>query len=135
MEMIVCSQVHFSYMTGAGEVEVLRGVNLQVEQGTHVSIVGPSGAGKSTLLRLCAALDWPGRGEVKVGGVATRQLRGAGLARFRREQVGLVFQQFALLPALSALENVMLPLLPYCSRRVLRKRALSLLGEVGLAAR
>ena len=57
MEMIVCSQVHFSYMTGAGEVEVLRGVNLQVEQGTHVSIVGPSGAGKSTLLRLCPALE------------------------------------------------------------------------------
>ena len=136
MEMIVCSQVRFSYITGAGEVEVLRGVNLQVEQGTHISIVGPSGAGKSTLLRLCAALDWPTFGNIKIGAChSTRELQGAVLAHFRREQVGLVFQQFSLLPTLSALENVMLPLLPYCARPILRKRAISLLAEVGLESR
>ena len=136
MEMIVCSQVHFSYFTGAGEVEVLRGVDMLVEQGEHVAIVGPSGAGKSTLLRLIAALDKPCSGDVRIGkSISTSQLRGATLARFRREQVGLVFQQFSLLPALNALENVMLPLLPYCSRHLLRKRASVLLSEVGLAAR
>ncbi len=136
MEMIVCSQVHFSYFTGAGEVEVLRGVDMLVEQGEHMAIVGPSGTGKSTLLRLIAALDWPGSGEVRIGkSISTKELRGAALARFRREQVGLVFQQFSLLPALNALENVMLPLLPYCPRRILRKRAAALLAEVGLAAR
>ena len=136
MGMIVCEQVHFSYSTGAGEVEVLRGVDVRIEQGTHVSIIGPSGAGKSTLLRLCAALDWPTSGNLRVGDCdSTHKLRGAALARFRREQVGLMFQQFSLLPTLSALENVMLPLLPYAARHLLRKRAVSLLAEVGLASR
>ena len=136
MEMIVCERAHFSYFTGAGEVEVLRGIDLGVEQGTHVSIVGPSGAGKSTLLRLCAALDWPTKGNIRVGHCSsTHELRGSALARFRREQVGLVFQQFSLLPTLTALENVMLPLLPYTARHLLRKRAASLLAEVGLASR
>lgn len=136
MEMIVCEQAYFSYFTGAGEVEVLRGVDMRIEQGTHVSIVGPSGAGKSTLLRLCAALDWPTKGNIQVGKCdSTHKLRGSQLARFRREQVGLVFQQFSLLPTLTALENVMLPLLPYTARHLLRKRAASLLAEVGLASR
>jgi len=136
MELIVCLQVQFSYITGAGEVTVLRGVDMVVQQGEHVAIVGPSGAGKSTLLRLIAALDWPSSGDVRVAnGISTRQLRGAALARFRREQVGLIFQQFSLLPTLSALENVMLPLLPYSPRQRLRKRAASLLAEVGLETR
>src|SRR5207302_8929378 len=102
----------------------------------HVAIVGSSGAGKSTLLRLCAALNWPGSGDVKIGnGLSTKELQDKELARFRREQVGLIFQQFSLLPTLSAMENVMLPLLPYCSGRILRKRALSLLIVVGLESR
>ena len=134
--MIDCSQVYFSYRTGAGNVDVLRNVNLVVGQGEHVAIIGPSGAGKSTLLRLCGALDWPDSGTVKIGPVtSTRELQGAALARFRREQVGLVFQQFSLLPTLTALENTMLPLLPYNTRRALRKRAVSLLNEVGLESR
>src|SRR5579872_4966047 len=98
MDMIVCEQAHFSYFSAAGEVEVLRGVDICIEQGTHVSIVGPSGAGKSTFLRLCAALDWPTQGNIRVGECrSTHELRGVALARFRREQVGLVFQQFSLL--------------------------------------
>ena len=135
MEMIICEQVHYSYSSGVGEIVVLRGVDMAISKGEHVAIVGPSGAGKSTLLRLCAALDLPKGGNVQVSGVETRTLQGAMLARFRREQVGLVFQQFSLLPALSALENVMLPLLPYWPRRALQKRAASLLAEVGLEKR
>ncbi len=136
MEMIVCSNVHFKYITAAEEVTVLRGVDVVVQKGEHVAIVGPSGAGKSTFLRLCAALTWPTRGEVCIGsGIVTNELRGSALAHFRREQVGLVFQQFSLLPTLSALENVMLPLLPYSSRRLLRKQAATLLAEVGLTTR
>src|SRR5260370_13389918 len=114
MAMIVCEQVHFSYATGAGEVEVLRGVDVRIEQGTHVSIIGPSGAGKSTLLRLCAALDWPTSGNLRVGDCdSTHRLRGAALVRFRRERAGLVFQQFSLLPTLTPLKNPMLPQFPY----------------------
>ena len=136
MDIIVCEQAHFSYCSPVGEVEVLRGIDICIEKGMHVSIVGPSGAGKSTFLRLCAALDWPTQGNIQVGDCrSTGELRGAALARFRREQVGLVFQQFSLLPTLTALENVMLPLLPYTSRHLLRKRAASLLSEVGLASR
>lgn len=132
MEMIACSQVHYSYISGAGEVEVLRGVDFVVRQGEHVAIIGPSGAGKTTLLRLCAGLALPKSGDVVVGGISTRNLKGAELAHFRRELVGLVFQQFSLLPSLRAIENVMLPLLPYSPRRTLRGRAASLLMEVGL---
>ena len=135
MEMIECSQVCYSYFTGAGEVVVLQGLDLTVRRSEHIAIVGPSGAGKSTLLRLCAALDKPRNGDVLIGGISTRKLSGKELARFRREKVGLVFQQFSLLPALSAVENAMLPLLPYCSRHVLRKRAILLLTEMGLGER
>jgi putative ABC transport system ATP-binding protein len=135
MEIIECSQVCYSYFTGAGEVVVLQRLNMTVQRGEHVAIVGPSGAGKSTLLRLCAALVKPKEGDVYIDGISTRKLRGKELARFRRERVGLVFQQFSLLSALSAVENVMLPLLPYCSRHVLRKRAISLLTEMGLRER
>jgi len=135
MEMIVCSQVHLSYITGAGKVEVLRGVDMVVQQGEHVAIVGPSGAGKSTLLRLCAALDWPDSGHVRIArGIVTHELRGAALARFRREQVGLVFQQFSLLPSLTALENVMVPA-EIRGENHARSRAGDLLKQVGLDGR
>lgn len=135
MEMICCSEVHYSYATGAGEVAVLRGLHLHIEAGEHIAIVGPSGAGKSTLLRLCTAQAFPQKGDVWIGGQNTRTLRGQALARFRRENVGLVFQQFLLLPALTALENVMLPLLPYQARSALRTRAMTLLARVGLEQR
>src|SRR5947209_14367604 len=129
MGRITWWQVHYSYSSGGGEVVERQGVDMTISRGEHVAIVGPSGAGKSTLLRLCAALDVPKSGHLQVGGVETRTLQGARLARFRREQVGLVFQQFSLLPALSALKNVMLPLLPYWPRHALWKRAVSLLAE------
>ncbi|MBV9713179.1 MAG: ABC transporter ATP-binding protein [Ktedonobacteraceae bacterium] len=135
MEMIRCSEVHYSYPTGAGEVAVLRDLNLQVEEGEHVALIGPSGTGKSTLLKLCTAQALPQKGAVWVAGENTYTLRGQALARFRREKVGLVFQQFLLLPVLTALENVMLPLLPYRTRSELRQHAIDLLTRVGLERR
>jgi putative ABC transport system ATP-binding protein len=119
----------------AGDVEALRGVTLHIGGGEFVTICGPSGSGKSTLLHLLASLDLPTSGRVLVDGVDTTTLRGSALAAFRRERIGLVFQGFHLLPALTALENVMAPLLPYRPLRELRERARRLLAQVQMERR
>jgi putative ABC transport system ATP-binding protein len=92
-----------------GLTAALNGVSVTVEQGEFTAIMGPSGSGKSTLLNLVAGLDWPSAGRVAVGGTDLRTLGEAGLARFRRDHIGFVFQFFYLLPNLTALENVLLP--------------------------
>lgn len=94
----------------AGEVNVLRGMDLRVEAGETVGIVGPSGSGKSTLLMVVAGLERATSGEVRVGGQDLSGLSEDGLARFRRAQVGIVFQAFHLVPTMTALENVAVPL-------------------------
>jgi len=118
-------------------VRALDGVDLQVRIGEFLAITGPSGSGKSTLLNLIGTLDTPTSGRIMVDGVDTRALRGDRLADFRRERIGFVFQVFNLIPVLTALENVMLPLIPY-QRGLgfnLREKAQALLGMVGLAER
>lgn len=122
---------------GRAPVPALRGVTLQVRDGEFVAIQGPSGSGKSTLLHLIGALDRPTTGRVTVDGVDLSRLNGDALADFRRETIGFVFQMFHLLPALTALENVMLPLWPYRRRLAfdLRARAREMLAAVGLGAR
>ena len=119
----------------AGQVEALRGVTLHIEGGEFVTLCGPSGSGKSTLLHLLASLDLPTSGRVLVDGVDTSSLRGSALAAFRRERIGLIFQGFHLLPALTALENVMAPVLPYRPLRKLRERARMLLAQVQMERR
>jgi putative ABC transport system ATP-binding protein len=130
---VVVEDVHRRY--GIAGVEALRGVTLRIAGGEFVAITGPSGSGKSTLLHLIAALDLPTTGQVVVDGVDTRTLRGSALAAFRREHVGLIFQSFHLLPALTVLENVMAPLLPYRPARELRARARALLARVQMEHR
>ncbi len=122
---------------GRAPVQALRGVTLQVHAGEFVAIQGPSGSGKSTLLHLIGALDRPTAGRVTVDGVDLNRLNGDALADFRRETIGFVFQMFHLLPALTALENVMLPLWPYRRQLAfdLRARAQEMLAAVGLGAR
>jgi macrolide transport system ATP-binding/permease protein len=118
-------------------VHALKQFSLTVPAGEVLAIQGPSGSGKSTLLNLIGTLDQPTSGRIVVDGVAVDQLRGNALADFRREKIGFVFQMFNLVPTLTALENVMLPLLPY--RRSLdfdlRERAESLLAQMGLGDR
>jgi putative ABC transport system ATP-binding protein len=100
------------YPGGAGgEVAALRGVSLECAAGTVTALVGRSGCGKTTLLNLCGAMDFPTSGEVRIAGFDTSKLDDGGLTSLRREKIGFVFQFFQLLPALTALENVELPLL------------------------
>ena len=97
--------------TYEGGVEALRGVSLEFRAGEVVALVGRSGCGKCTLLNLCGAMDFPTTGEIQVAGKLTSQLDDAQLTALRRNEIGFVFQFFQLLPSLTALENVELPLL------------------------
>jgi ABC-type lipoprotein export system ATPase subunit len=94
-----------------GGVEALRGVSLECAPGKVTALLGRSGCGKTTLLNLCGAMDFPTSGEVKVAGLETSQLGDAALTGLRRNKIGFIFQFFQLLPSLTALENVELPLL------------------------
>ena len=124
------------YVNGA-EVRALDGVDLRVQRGEFLAVTGPSGSGKSTLLNLLGTLDRPTQGRIILDGVDVSTLKGDALADFRRERIGFVFQLFYLIPVLTALENVMLPLVPH--RRRLRfdleERARELLKVVGLEER
>lgn len=117
-----------------GTLTIVEQVSLQVTRGESVAIVGASGAGKSTLLALLAGLDLPTRGKVLLDGQDLTVLDEDGRARLRAERVGFVFQSFHLVPALTALENVMLPL-ELAGRRDARDGALEALARVGLAGR
>lgn len=124
-----------SYETCAGEIAVLKDVSLQVPAGNFVSIVGPSGSGKSTMLNMITGIDHPTRGEVVIGGQAVHALSENRLARWRGKHVGVIFQFFQLLPTLTILENVMLPM-DFCDvykRRERKGRAMGLLEQVGIA--
>jgi len=124
-----------SYETGAGEIAVLKDVSLQVPQGDFVSIVGPSGSGKSTMLNMITGIDHPTHGEVVIGGQVVHALSENRLARWRGKHVGVIFQFFQLLPTLTILENVMLPM-DFCDvykRRERKGRAMALLEQVGIA--
>jgi putative ABC transport system ATP-binding protein len=115
-------------------VNILRGVHLSVRPGEAVGIVGPSGSGKTSLLMLLAGLERPSAGTLTVAGQDLARLDEDALARFRREQVGIVFQAFHLIPTMTALENVAVPL-EFAGRSDAFDRASSSLREVGLGHR
>jgi putative ABC transport system ATP-binding protein len=117
-----------------GPLTIVRDISLQVSAGESIAIVGPSGAGKSTLLALLAGLDLPTSGEVWLAGVNLLGLDEDGRARLRAQRVGFVFQSFHLVPSLTALENVMLPL-ELAHRADARDAAVAWLARVGLDAR
>ncbi|TDO15310.1 ABC transporter ATP-binding protein [Halomonas ventosae] len=106
--MLEFRQVTKAYATPQGPLEVLAGVDLTLAAGESLALMGESGSGKSTLLHLAAGLDLPDRGQVRVAGLAISSLGEAGRARLRRETLGLVFQQFHLVPSLSVRDNLRL---------------------------
>jgi lipoprotein-releasing system ATP-binding protein len=126
-------EIYKNYQNGPEVTEVLKGINLEVNQGEVVIITGPSGVGKSTLLHVLGSLDKPSGGDVHINGQNVFELNDQKLARFRNENIGFVFQFHHLLPEFTALENVMLPGMMYNKdiERV-KSDALKLLSEVGL---
>jgi len=132
--MIRVRDLSMRYALGTTEVTVLNGLDLDIAAGERVAIIGPSGSGKTTLLMLLAGLERPSAGSVAIGGVALDELDRERLADLRRDRVGIVFQSFHLIPSLSALDNVALPL-EIAGRRDARERAEHLLERIGLGAR
>lgn len=136
--MPICElrSVHKTFTRGSEQVNALKGVSLTVDSGEFVVVTGPSGSGKSTLLHVAAGLDSPDSGEVLIDGRDLAGLTDDDRTAVRRERLGFVFQFFHLLPTLSAVENVMLPLLlDDVSTDEARSRAIAALDKLGLKAR
>lgn len=133
--MVDLRDIYKSYKTSAGDYPVLKGIDLQIGKGEFVSVIGKSGSGKSTLLNMITGIDRPTSGEILVNGESVSGLKEGSLSRWRGKNLGIVFQFFQLLPTLSVIENIMLPM-DFCNtfpKAQREQRALALLDLVGLA--
>ena len=134
--ILEATDIRKSYPTSTGSLEVLKGLDLSVEEGEMISITGPSGCGKSTLLNILGTLDHPDSGSLKIAGQAVADLDDEQLSRLRSESIGFVFQFHHLLPEFSVLENLIIPQrLLEKDERTARMRAVELLERVGLSER
>lgn len=132
--MIELRDVHLTLSSAAGPVTILRGIDLDVGAGASVSVVGPSGSGKSSLMSLIGGIERPTAGNIQVDGIDLGGLDEDGLAEFRRDRLGILFQSFHLIPTMTAIENVALPM-ELAGDRDAFPAARSLLSEVGLEQR
>jgi putative ABC transport system ATP-binding protein len=132
--MIQVSGLSLHYPLGTQRIEVLRSVDLHIAAGERIAITGPSGSGKTSLLLLLSGLERPTAGRIRIAGTELADLNADALADLRRDQLGIVFQSFHLLPSLCALDNVALPL-QMAGRRDAFERASELLHRVGLGDR
>ncbi|WP_310550512.1 ABC transporter ATP-binding protein [Paenibacillus glufosinatiresistens] len=135
--VLFIENLHKEYASEAGPVPVLKPMTLKFSRGEMVSLMGPSGSGKSTLLSLLGTLEKPSGGRIMLEGEAVSELAEGKLAEFRARRIGFVFQSFHLIPTMTALENVMLPMLGMrgVRRNEMRRRAEELLELVGMAGR
>ena len=131
--IVLVEDLHLTLASAAGAVNVLRGISLRIEAGESVGLVGPSGSGKSTLMMVLGGLERPSAGRVEVAGLDLGRLDEDALARFRRDTIGIVFQSFHLVPTMTALENVAMPL-EFAGRADAFARARAGLEAVGLGA-
>ena len=131
--MIRAKQVHRSYHLGKKEIEVLKGIDLEIKAGEKVFLCGPSGAGKTTLMYTLAGLESPKKGQVYIGDIDFYKMSSSHQAKLRNDKIGYIFQNYFLLPELTALENVMVPgLIGGASQK---EQAEAALARVGLAKR
>ena len=133
-DVLNLAEVRLTLDSGAGPVKILRGIDLAVPADTRIAVVGPSGSGKSTLIAVAAGLERPTSGRIRVCGADVGAMEEDGLAAFRRDHVGIVFQSFRLVATMTALENTALPL-ELAGRRDAFAVARESLAAVGLAAR
>ncbi len=136
MSLIKTCEINKSYKGGDGIVEALKNVNLEISEREFLALMGPSGSGKSTLLSILGGLNPPTSGKLIIDDIDVYSLKSERLADFRHEYVGFVFQQYQLIPYLTALENVMLPLaITSRPRREQRDMAQTVLDKVGLGSK
>lgn len=136
MSLLKLEDVSKTYQMGKVQIEVLKNINVAIKSGEYVSIMGPSGSGKSTMMNLIGALDRPSSGKVIINNVDISRLSDDQLAKLRQKTVGFVFQQFNLIPRLTIVENVELPMwFAGFSKKKRLKRAKELLVQVGLGDR
>ena len=136
LPLIVLKNVVKNYDTPAGEVEVLKGLDLSIGAGELVAIIGKSGSGKSTLVNMLTGIDRPTTGEIMIGGTAVHTMTEDQMSLWRGHHVGVVFQFFQLLGSLTCLDNVMLPM-SFCGRyakRLRKEKGMELLDQVGMAS-
>ena len=134
MNVIELENVQKIYSMGDEKVYALKGISFSVEQGEFISIMGPSGSGKSTCMNMIGCLDTPTSGIVRLDGMETLKMKEKALAELRNRTIGFVFQQYHLIPSMTVLENVMLPLkykrLEYSKRKSLAETALEKVGLI-----
>jgi putative ABC transport system ATP-binding protein len=134
--IIHLENIRKSYYMGTQSLEVLKGINLDIYKNEYVALMGPSGSGKSTLMNILGCLDSPTEGTYILNSNDVSKMEDADLAQIRNKEIGFVFQQFNLLPRLSAIDNVALPLVyAGISKKIRREMALDVLEKVGLADR
>lgn len=132
-KVLIAQDVHKAFSLGETSLEVLKGINLEVEKGELVTLLGPSGAGKSTLLNVLGGISCPTFGNVYLNGSDLYQMTDSDLSVVRNQKIGFVFQFYNLMPDFTALENVMLP--AFIAGKDAAERAKELLNELGLGSR